>query len=86
MWNIDPKTTEITENSVPSGAIEGTTSFGKTGYGGPCPPSGQHRYYFKLYALDLKLDLDSSADKASLEAVMKGHILEQAEMMGVYAR
>ena len=86
VWNIDPKTTEIAENSIPSGAVEGTTSFGKTEYGGPCPPSGEHRYFFRLYALDTKLDLDSSADKAKIEAAMQGHILEQAELMGLYSR
>ena len=86
VWNIDPSTTAIAEGSSPSGSVEGTTSFGKTGYGGPCPPSGTHRYFFKLYALDSTLDLASDADKAALEAAMEGHILDQAETMGVYSR
>src|SRR3989344_873103 len=57
IWNIDPGTAEIAENSVPPGSIEGVTSFGKPGYGGPCPPSGTHRYFFKFFALDTKLDI-----------------------------
>jgi len=86
VWNIDPKTAEIPENSAPAEATEGTTSFGKPGYGGPCPPSGEHRYFFKLYALDTKLDLDLSAGADRLEAAMKGHVLAEAELMGVYSR
>lgn len=86
LWNIDPKTTEISEKSVPAGAIEGTTSFGETGYGGPCPPSGVHRYFFKLYALDTKLDLPISVKKEDLEKAMQQHILASAEMIGLYTR
>lgn len=86
LWNIDPKTTEIAEKSVPAGAMEGTTSFGETGYGGPCPPSGVHRYFFKLYALDTKLDLPISAKKEDLEKAIQQHILASAEMIGLYTR
>lgn len=86
LWNIDPKTRDIPEGSVPPGAIEGTTSFRKTGYGGPCPPSGTHRYFFKLYALDALLDLPPSANKAKLEKALKGHTLAQAELIGLYSR
>jgi len=86
VWNIAPSTGIILENSVPQGAIEGTTSFGKTGYGGPCPHSGEHRYFFKIYALDTMLNLDSSIDIAALETAMEGHILDKAELMGVYSR
>jgi len=86
IWNIEPAIIEIQENSVPIGAKEGITSFGKPGYGGPCPPSGTHRYFFKLYALDAKLDLDKSIEKEDLEQAMKGHILEKAELVGLYAR
>lgn len=86
VWNINPQTREIKENSVPPGAREGITSFGPTGYGGPCPPSGTHRYFFKLYALDTKLGLSSQIDKAQLEKSMDGHILAQAELMGSYSR
>lgn len=86
LWNIDPRTAEILENSIPPGAIEGITSWGKADYGGPCPPSGTHRYFFKLYALDAMLDLRSSADMAKLEEALKNHILVQAELIGVYNR
>jgi len=66
--------------------LEGTNSWNRTGYGGPCPPSGTHRYFFKLYALDVNLDLDPGAKKGDLLAAMEGHILGQAELMGTYSR
>jgi len=86
LWNIDSATKKIEENSVPSGAIEGTTSFGNPGYGGPCPPSGTHRYFFKVYALDTKLDLRTGASAGELESAMEGHILDSAEFFGLYSR
>jgi len=86
VWNIDPGTNEIAENSIPGGAIEGVTDFGVTGYGGPCPPSGTHRYFFKVYALDTTLDLDSSATAKGVEDAMQGHILDSAELIGLYER
>lgn len=86
VWNIDPTISEIAENSVPEGAVEGTTDFGNTGYGAPCPPSGSHHYYFKVYALDTKLDLSSEAKKANLEKAMEGHVLDKAEIVGLYTR
>jgi len=86
MWNISPQVTEISENSVPEGATEGQTDFGKTGYGGPCPPSGTHRYFFKLYALDVKLDLNEGAGKTEVERAMEGHVLGGAELIGLYSR
>lgn len=86
VWNIDPAISFIEEGSVPEGAIEGMTDFGRPGYGGPCPPSGTHRYFFKLYALDIDLVLDSSATVFSLQRAMEGHILEKAELMGLYSR
>ncbi len=86
VWNIDPKTKEIKENSVPAGAKQGMTDFRQKNYGGPCPPPGTHRYFFKLYALDTVLDLGTNADKAKLEAAMKGHIIGQAELIGRYGR
>jgi hypothetical protein len=84
MWNIDPGIRGIKEDDIPDTAIEGTTSFGSVGYGGPCPPSGTHRYFFKLYALDTTLDLPESALKEDLEVAMEGHILDEAELIGIY--
>jgi len=66
--------------------LDGTNSWNRTGYGGPCPPSGTHRYFFKLYALDSYLDLESGADKKAVLAAMEGRILGQAELMGTYSR
>jgi hypothetical protein len=86
VWNIDPNTREIKENSVPKGTQQGMNDFRKHGYGGPCPPSGTHRYFFKLYALDNMLDLGANAKKSDLEKVMKGHILEKTEIIGLYKR
>ncbi|MFC1647680.1 YbhB/YbcL family Raf kinase inhibitor-like protein [Patescibacteria group bacterium] len=84
VWNIDPNTTKINENSLPKGASEGTSSFGSVGYGGPCPPSGTHRYQFKLFALDTEIDMESSNDKAALESRMEGHIIDKVMYMGKY--
>lgn len=86
LWNINVDTKEIPENTVPAGAIEGVTSFGKNGYGGPCPPTGTHRYFFKLYALDTELSLPSSTKIGDLEEAMKGHILDQTQLVGLYSR
>lgn len=85
-WNIDPKTRGIPENGLPAGAVQGRNDFGTERYGGPCPPSGTHRYFFKLYALDAPLSLARGATKAQLESAMKGHILGQAELVGLYKR
>jgi Raf kinase inhibitor-like YbhB/YbcL family protein len=85
-WNIGPGTKEIPENSVPQGTLQGTNDFKKQRYGGPCPPSGTHRYFFKLYALDASLPLKAGATKAQLEEAMKGHVLAQAELVGLYRR
>jgi Raf kinase inhibitor-like YbhB/YbcL family protein len=86
VFNILPTTTKIAQNSVPTGSTLGTTSFGKPGYGGPCPPSGIHRYFFKLYALDTTLKADTKTTKAKLEKAMQGHILDQAQTVGLYQR
>lgn len=86
IWNIPHTTTTITENSVPAGAVEGTTSFGQPGYGGPCPPSGTHHYVFKLYALDTVLDVPSATQASGLEQAMVGHIVAHAELVGLYSR
>jgi Raf kinase inhibitor-like YbhB/YbcL family protein len=77
----------IASNAEPSGGgVHGKNSWGNLGYGGPCPPSGTHRYFFKLYALDTMLDLDSGAPKDRVLETMEGHILGQAELMGTYSR
>jgi Raf kinase inhibitor-like YbhB/YbcL family protein len=75
-----------TEEQLSDGTRQGTTDFGRTGYGGPCPPSGTHRYFFKLYALDTTLSLAPGATKKQLEAAMQGHVLAQAQLMGTYRR
>jgi Raf kinase inhibitor-like YbhB/YbcL family protein len=86
VWNISPETREIKERSLPSGAQEGMTDFRKRGYGGPCPPSGTHRYFFKLYALNTELSLSMNTTKAALVGAMKGRVLAQTELMGLYKR
>lgn len=86
VWNINPSVSFIKENSVPEGGVQGMNDFGKQPYGGPCPPSGTHRYFFKLYALDKELELDSSSKKEVLERAMEGHILDKAELVGLYKK
>lgn len=76
----------VEENSLPAGAIQGRNGFGKEKYGGPCPPFGQHRYFFKIYALDKKLDLASGSKLKEVESAMKNHILDQAQLIGLYQR
>src|SRR5438128_10286866 len=73
VWNFDSKTTEIAENSLPKGAVQGTNYYSNLGYGGPQPPSGTHRYYYKIFALDLVLDLRSVAKSRALEETMQEH-------------
>jgi Raf kinase inhibitor-like YbhB/YbcL family protein len=85
VWNIDPNTTEIAENSVPKGAVQGTNDYPNLGYGGPQPPSGTHRYYFKVFALDQTLDLKSGAKRAEVDAAMRGHVIAQGQLMGRYS-
>ena len=86
VWNIDPKTTEIAENSVPKGALQGTNDFPGSGYDGPQPPSGTHRYYFKIFAVDRTLDLKSGAKRREVDAAMRGHVIAQGELMGRYSK
>ncbi len=85
VWNILPQTNSIAEGSAPRG-MQGRNDFGKSGYGAPCPPSGMHRYYFRVFALDRELDLRSGAKRSQLDAAMKGHIIAQGELIGRYAR
>src|SRR3989344_7852516 len=84
LWNIEPDVEEIDEDEVPEGAIEGVTNFDERGYGGPCPPDGDHRYFFKLFALDTKLELSPSGGKDQLENAMEHHIIAEAELVGRY--
>lgn len=86
LWNIPAETKEIKENSVPAGAKQGLNDFRKNRYNGPCPPPGTHRYFFKLYALDTILSPDTRSTKADLEKAMKGHIIEQTSIVGLYRR
>lgn len=91
MWNFPPDITKLPENvppneNLPDGSKQGITDFGSHGYGGPAPPSGTHRYYFKIYALDIKLNLAGSSRKSDLLKAMEGHILAQGQLMGKYKR
>ncbi len=85
VFNIPPQTREIAENSEPAG-VHGLGTGGNLKYYGPCPPDREHRYFFKLYALDCQLDLAEGVSKAELEQAMAGHVLAQAELMGRYDR
>jgi Raf kinase inhibitor-like YbhB/YbcL family protein len=91
LYNLPPEKRELPENfpedeTLPDGTRQGITDFGKAGYGGPCPPSGTHRYYFKIYALDSMIDSATVLDKKALLEKMKGHILAEGQLMGRYKR
>lgn len=91
LFNIPGSATSLPENmptdkELSDGSRQGTNDFRKIGYGGPCPPGGTHRYYFKLYAIDTELTLKPGALKQELLAAMKGHILDEGRLMGTYAR
>jgi len=85
VWNIPPNTTGFSKGENIT-FQQGKNDFGKLDYGGPCPPSGTHRYYFKLYALDTMLNLETGVTKKHLEDAMSGHIIEKVELMGTYSR
>ena len=85
VWNINPHTREISEDTVPREAVLGKNDWHRNSYGGPCPPSGTHRYVFRLYALDTAIGLAGTATKQDLEEAMEGHILDQAQLVGVYS-
>jgi len=85
VWNISAQTTAIPEGSAAKGT-QGTNDFGKSGYGGPCPPSGTHRYAFKLFVLDRQLDLPRGAKRSQLDAAMKGHVIAQGGVTAHYSR
>jgi Raf kinase inhibitor-like YbhB/YbcL family protein len=87
LYNMSPNIEFIKENSKPGNAEEALTDFEKKGYGGPCPPSGTHRYFFRLYALDAKLeDVPDFADKEIVLEAMHEHVIEQAELIGLYTK
>lgn len=81
VWNIEP-VSNIEEDTIPG--VEGVNDFQKIGYGGPCPPSGTHRYVFRVYALDKQLELKAGAGRKDLETAMIGHILAEGELVGKY--
>jgi len=90
LYNIPPTATGLPEavepKALPAGTLEGRNDWGRTGYGGPCPPVGRHRYFFKLYALDVALPDLGQPDKARLERAMQGHVLVQQQLVGTYAK
>jgi Raf kinase inhibitor-like YbhB/YbcL family protein len=91
LYNLPPALRWLPEDVrrdgiLPNGAMQGRNSFQKLGYDGPCPPGGVHRYFFRLYALDTRLELPPAATKEDLLEAMDGHILAEAEMMGKYTR
>jgi Raf kinase inhibitor-like YbhB/YbcL family protein len=91
IFNIPAQTSVLEKGISPvpvltDGSRQGINDFGKIGYGGPAPPRGTHRYFFKLYALDIKLDCESGITKRDLLETMEGHILSEARLMGTYSR
>jgi Raf kinase inhibitor-like YbhB/YbcL family protein len=90
VFNISASTTKLPENAaksgLPSGAVQGSNDWGKQTYGGPCPPIGRHRYFFKLYALDTQLTGLNKPNKAQLEKAMQGHIVGNAQLIGTYEK
>jgi Raf kinase inhibitor-like YbhB/YbcL family protein len=91
VYHIPANVTELSEHappteSLPNGAMQGRNDFKKIGYGGPCPPSGTHRYYFRLYALDADLPLHSGATRKDVENAMRGHVAAEAALIGKYMR
>src|SRR4030095_3649454 len=90
LYNIPPETAELPEavktSALPAGTREGLNDWGRTGYGGPCPPIGRHRYFHKLYALDTMLPALDRPNKAALEKAMQGHVLAQVVLIGTYQK
>ena len=91
LYNLPADNIGLVENlpsteNLKAGGFQGKNDFGKIGYGGPCPPSGTHRYFFKVYAVDTELPLKAGATKAEVEKAMEGHVLAQAQLMGSYGR
>lgn len=86
LFDLPPQTTQLAENAPSSAGVQGNSSWNRTGYGGPCPPGGEHRYFFKLYALDTTLGLDAGATKEEVLQAMEGHVAAQGQLMGTYRR
>ncbi len=91
LFNLPPDTSELPEAAPASpqltgGALQGVNDFGRVGYGGPCPPSGTHRYQFTLYALDKSLDLEAGASKQQVLEAMQGHVVARGQLTGMYQR
>ena len=90
LYNIDPEVTELAENitikNLPAGTIAGNTSWNNPHYGGPCPPIGRHRYFHRLYALDVKLPKIDNPTAENVKAAMKGHVIAEAVLMGTYQK
>lgn len=86
LFNIPVTTTTINAKNLPQGVKQGTTDFGKPGWGGPCPPNGVHRYFFKLYAVDKIVDLPEGVTKSQVEKAIKDNVLEKAQIIGLYKR
>ena len=84
VWDIPPSTTKIAEHTIPG--TEGLNSARQKGFMSPCPPSGTHRYFFKVYALDVELKLDAKTTKRDLERALQNHILSRGELIGLYHR
>lgn len=85
VWNLPATTTDLAEGALPSGASQGKNSSGHARYDGPAPPSGTHRYFFHVYALDTTLSLPAGSTRAALEAAMKGHVVGSGETFGTYS-
>ena len=85
VWNLPPETTEITADTLPNGAVEGITSWGRSGYGGPQPPFGTHRYQFFVYALNTVLGIPATTKPQALSAAMQLHIVDQAVLTGMFS-
>ena len=86
LFNISPSTNKIDEGAAPEGALQGLNGSGENKYKGPCPPTGTHRYFFKLYALNRTLDLNTNAKKVEVEITMKPYIISQTELIGTYSK
>lgn len=86
LYNIPVGTTKISSKNIPPGAHQGVTDFGKASYGGPCPPYGTHRYFFRLFAVDKVLDLPPKVTKSTLQHAIRDHVVEKTELVGLYSR